>query len=222
MYVQNGVLGVQGTNPIELGVGVAGKETSAGRIGYQTCTGNALDIVGAGTGLNRRIKLWDHVTIGGALTVSGSHSITLTYAYLSSGGNGFAQGTNNYSIFTNERIAASEFNAYSDGRRKDDIEDISDDVCLSAGVAKLRPRVYRRKNSDGSKGTHTIGFVAQEAKDAVPQAVQVMPLDGVEDFHTLDYNQILSTAIGAIKALAARVEQLEKGLLLNNNVVRGV
>jgi hypothetical protein len=155
--------------------------------------------------------MWDYVTIGGALTVSGFTSVTLSYAYLSSGGNGFASGTNSYSIFANERIAASEFNAYSDGRRKADIEDISDDVCLSA-VAKLRPRLYRRKKADGSKGTHTIGFVAQEAKDAVPQAVQVMPLDGLDDFHTLDYNQLLSTAIGAIRALVTRVEKLEKKL----------
>ncbi len=82
-------------------------------------------------------------------------------------------------------------------------------------MAKLRPRLYRRKNADGSNGTHTIGFVAQEAKDAVPQAVQVMPLDGLDDFHTLDYNQLLSTAIGAIRALVTRVEKLEKKLEKN-------
>jgi hypothetical protein len=42
-----------------LGVGVIGKETNAGRIGYSLFTPNTLDIVGAGTNSgNRRIKLW--------------------------------------------------------------------------------------------------------------------------------------------------------------------
>jgi hypothetical protein len=56
----NGPVGIFGSNVLELGFGVAGKEVSAGRIGYQTFTAGALDIVGAGTtGLNnRKIKFW--------------------------------------------------------------------------------------------------------------------------------------------------------------------
>ncbi len=51
-------------NTLEFGAGVAGKEGSAGKIGYQTFTAGALDIVGAGTtGLNRKIKFWNE---GGA------------------------------------------------------------------------------------------------------------------------------------------------------------
>jgi hypothetical protein len=50
---------VNGGNVLELGADVAGKEFSAGKIGYQTYSGNSLDIVGAGTtGTNRKIKLW--------------------------------------------------------------------------------------------------------------------------------------------------------------------
>lgn len=42
-----------------LGVGVIGKETNAGRIGYSLFTPSTLEIVGAGTNSgNRRIKLW--------------------------------------------------------------------------------------------------------------------------------------------------------------------
>src|SRR5256885_7416977 len=38
---------------------ISGKEGNAGKIGYQTFTPDALDIVGAGTaGTNRKIKLW--------------------------------------------------------------------------------------------------------------------------------------------------------------------
>lgn len=46
-------------NALETGFGVAGKETSAGKIGYALFTPNTLDIVGGGTaGHLRRIKFW--------------------------------------------------------------------------------------------------------------------------------------------------------------------
>jgi uncharacterized coiled-coil protein SlyX len=55
---------VDGTNTMEFGAGIAGKEVSAGKIGYQTFTTDALDIVGAGTtGTNRKIRFWNE---GGA------------------------------------------------------------------------------------------------------------------------------------------------------------
>src|SRR5262249_31631336 len=44
----NGGIDVNAANVIELGAGVAGKETNAGKIGYQAFTAGALDIVGAG------------------------------------------------------------------------------------------------------------------------------------------------------------------------------
>ncbi|MFC6226061.1 tail fiber domain-containing protein [Hymenobacter artigasi] len=60
----NGTQGITGTNTLELGAGVSGKEANAGKIGYQTFTAGALDIVGAGTlGTNRRIQFWNE---GGA------------------------------------------------------------------------------------------------------------------------------------------------------------
>ena len=54
---------IDGNNSIEFGAGFA-KEPNAGKIGYQTFTADALDIVGAGTtGVNRKIKFWNE---GGA------------------------------------------------------------------------------------------------------------------------------------------------------------
>jgi hypothetical protein len=68
----NGVY-VPGANIIEFGVGVSGKEANAGKMGYQTYTSGALDIVGAGTtGGSRKVKLWDNVEIAGALLIGGS------------------------------------------------------------------------------------------------------------------------------------------------------
>ncbi len=58
-----GNMKIDGANSLELGAGLT-KEVSAGKIGYQIFSPDAVDIVGAGTtGLNRKIKFWNE---GGA------------------------------------------------------------------------------------------------------------------------------------------------------------
>jgi hypothetical protein len=85
--------GVSGQNTFEFGAGVPGKEPSAGKIGYQIFTLDALDIVGAGTtGSNRKIKFWNE---GGAafagpvsatsFTGTGSNLTSLNASQLTSG-----------------------------------------------------------------------------------------------------------------------------------------
>jgi hypothetical protein len=55
----NGTVGIVTNHVLEFGYGLAGKETSAGKIGYETFTSDSLDIVGAGTASsNRKIKFW--------------------------------------------------------------------------------------------------------------------------------------------------------------------
>ncbi|MCI0535300.1 MAG: tail fiber domain-containing protein, partial [Verrucomicrobiales bacterium] len=111
LYLQaNGHVGVSGSNPLELGTGVAGKEANAGKIGYQTFTAGALDIVGAGTTggpLNRRVKIWaeggaefaGRVGIGTAtpavpLDVNGNATLSMTdNGYISGQGTWNSAGT---------------------------------------------------------------------------------------------------------------------------------
>lgn len=62
------------TNTLELGAGVAGKEATAGTIGYGNLMPNALNIVGAGTSTtNRRVVVYSEggMTIKGNLTLTG-------------------------------------------------------------------------------------------------------------------------------------------------------
>jgi hypothetical protein len=59
----NGAVKLNGANTLEFGANVAGKEGNAGKIGYGSFTAGTLDIVGAGTGANRKIKFWNE---GGA------------------------------------------------------------------------------------------------------------------------------------------------------------
>jgi hypothetical protein len=71
-------LKVPGTNTLEFGADVSGKQVDAGKIAYQRFSGDALDIVGAGTdGTNRKIKFWAEggATLAGGLTVSGNVKI---------------------------------------------------------------------------------------------------------------------------------------------------
>ncbi|MEO7445288.1 MAG: hypothetical protein ABIT96_12215 [Ferruginibacter sp.] len=69
-----GNMKIDGTNSLEFGAGLT-KEVSAGKIGYQIFSPDALDIVGAGaTGFVRKIKFWSE---GGAF-FSGKVGIGLT------------------------------------------------------------------------------------------------------------------------------------------------
>eukprot|EP01029_Cantina_marsupialis_P010376 TRINITY_DN2364_c0_g1_i2.p1 TRINITY_DN2364_c0_g1~~TRINITY_DN2364_c0_g1_i2.p1 ORF type:complete len:1768 (+),score=313.28 TRINITY_DN2364_c0_g1_i2:313-5616(+) len=49
---------IDGNNTLEFGAGIAGKETNAGKIGYQAWSSDALDFVGAGTGSNRKMRFY--------------------------------------------------------------------------------------------------------------------------------------------------------------------
>lgn len=52
----NGTVKIEGSNMLELGGGVAGKEVNAGKIGYNAFGTDALEIVGAGTNAaNRKV-----------------------------------------------------------------------------------------------------------------------------------------------------------------------
>lgn len=76
-----GAVKIDAANTLEFGAGVSGKEGNAGKIGYQTFTADALDIVGAGTtGANRKLQFWAEggATFAGSLTVSGNIGIGTT------------------------------------------------------------------------------------------------------------------------------------------------
>jgi cytoskeletal protein CcmA (bactofilin family) len=73
-----GPIKIDVSNALEFGAGVNGKQVDAGKIGYQTFTTDALDIVGAGNaGTNRKIKFWAEggATFNGSLNVSGNLSV---------------------------------------------------------------------------------------------------------------------------------------------------
>jgi hypothetical protein len=69
----NGEMKIEGLNTVEFGAGVT-KEFNAGKIGYQTFTADALDIVGAGTTIaNRKVNIFAEggTTFNGQLKITG-------------------------------------------------------------------------------------------------------------------------------------------------------
>lgn len=74
LRIDPNVVGVFGSKPVEFGFNVSGKQTDAGKIGYQTWTSGALDIVGAGTTAgSRKVKLWDNVEVAGTIFAKERH-----------------------------------------------------------------------------------------------------------------------------------------------------
>ena len=77
--VANGNVTISGANTLEFGRFVPFKETNAGKIGYETFTTGALDIVGAGTtGTNRKIQFFNEggASFNGPVNITGIVKIT--------------------------------------------------------------------------------------------------------------------------------------------------
>lgn len=73
-YLYNGAEDKDFLNVLDLGSGVTGRESNAGKIGYQKLGSyNALDIVGAGTAIkDRLVNIWDNLFVHGNLDVEGT------------------------------------------------------------------------------------------------------------------------------------------------------
>jgi hypothetical protein len=90
---------INSVNGIDFGYSIAGRDITAGKIGYSLFTSNTLDIVGAGTGPNvKNIKLWDNVTIPQNLTIGGTIINTQfsTISSLATSANTLSLNTSNY------------------------------------------------------------------------------------------------------------------------------
>ncbi len=106
------------------------------------------------------------------LEIEGSVSTNISsYGWLNdTGGTGVSGGTNNYSIYTSHRIAASEFNAHSDARIKEIIGRSTAATDLST-LLDIEITDYTMKDSisNGTKAYKKV--IAQQVANVYPQAV---------------------------------------------------
>jgi len=105
------------------------------------------------------------------LQVSGSVANNLAYGYLNSAGNtGTTSGATSLSIYASNRIAAEEFNAFSDARIKN-IEGISNATTDLETLNNIKITNYTLKDSIAKGNISYKKVIAQQVKQVYPQAV---------------------------------------------------
>ena len=220
---------ITGSHFMEFGSGISGKEVSAGKIGYGTfSSGNALDIVGAGTsGTTRRIKLWGEGGIEvagriglGTTTPSGKLHVqggSFDQIHISNPNNkGWHIYSNDFGdsgdlIFYRATGGAAEvlwaqinrsngqYGIGSDRRLKKDIVPLKGQL---ASVLQLRPVSYRLKTQEDN-ARKSLGFIAQEVEPLFPEVVN----EGPGGMKTLAYSDLVPVAIGSVQELHQVVTQ---------------
>ena len=118
------------------------------------------------------------------LVVTGSNSNTFnSYGFLSrtTVGNSPASVTANYSIYASERIAAAEFNAYSDARIKN-IKGISNSKTDLTTLMNIEITDYKLKDTVAKGNRDYKKVIAQQVEKVYPQAVTQMT-DVVPDIY---------------------------------------
>ena len=57
--------------------------------------------------------------------------------------------------------------------------------------------------------SNQLGFIAQEVKEVFPKSVKISNDYDIEDFHSLDTDQLLKCCFGAVQKLMKKVEELQ-------------
>ena len=178
---------------------------------YRASTSNSRMMI---QGTSGRVGIGTTSPTQAKLVVSGSGGteVNLSYGFLnSSGGTGtVTSGNNYYSIFANQRIACSQFNAFSDSRIKKNVVDINDSSALDK-IRLLEPKIYNYID-EKQKGTSNVyGFIAQEVANVLPYAVTV----GEGDIPNILTNSNVSVTSDS-NVLELRLDTTVEGLTLSN------
>jgi len=176
---------------------------------YRASTSNSRMMI---DGISGNVGIGTTSPTQGKLVVSGSGTgVNLSYGYLnSSGSTGIASGTNYYGIYATDRIACSEFNAFSDSRIKKNVVDINDSSALDK-IRLLEPKIYNYID-EKQKGTSNVyGFIAQEVANVLPYAVTV----GEGDIPNILTNSNVSVTSDS-NVLELRLDTTVEGLTLSN------
>lgn len=170
------------------GEGIASRRTDANSSNY-----NGLDFY---TNFNSRMTITNNGIVGigttsptqAKLVVNGYQNTDNTpssYGYLNNAGSGVSTGTNaqNYSIYASNRIAASEFNAFSDVRIKDIIGLSNNEQDLET-LSKIKITDYTFKDKIGRGNGQNKKVIAQQVESIYPQAVSKIT-DCIPDIYRL-------------------------------------
>ena len=138
----NGINGLTVTNAGWVGIGTTGPQAP-------------LEIFGASDSITKNTSVFVQTGNGNA-------------------GNGYIYAsdsrTKSYTLICNGDMLSREYMSYSDSRIKTDTLVISDDVALKQ-VNALESKKYHYIDPERRRPTKTIGFIAQEVKDVIPNAI---------------------------------------------------
>ena len=117
------------------------------------------------------------VVVSGGMSILGFH-FTNNYTnaqsdWLTNGGSVQADPPNlNFSVTMNHSIKAHALVVTSDDRMKSAIRDIADEEALTQ-LRQIKPMIYGYKDKYENGNVKTIGYIAQQIKKIIPQAVSL-------------------------------------------------
>ena len=176
--------------------------------GYRASTSNSRMMI---DGTSGNVGIGISSPTSGKLQIQGSASKYLSYGYLNVyASTGQASGTNNYSIYADQRIAGAEFNAFSDSRIKKNVVDINDSSALDK-IRLLEPKIYNYIDEQQKGTSNVYGFIAQEVSNVLPYAVTVSEGD-IPNILTNSNVSVTSDS----NVLELRLDTTVEGLTLSN------
>jgi hypothetical protein len=148
----------------------AGAPTEKMRIDRQGNVGIGTASPGATLDVSGTARITTSITTGALRAGSGS-AYNISFGYLNASGNvGTASGTTQYSVYAEGRIAATEFNAYSDIRIKKNIIDVNDETALIT-LRQIEPKRYNYIDTVTKNSTPVWGFIAQQVGSVLDYSV---------------------------------------------------
>lgn len=125
------------------------------------------------------------------------------------------------------KLTSGTWGSSSDARVKDDIIDADIDICYdNIKNMKLKRFKWNEHYFPNINDRNALGWIAQDIQKFFPKCVLTRPqnftiekgeldtVETIEDFKTLDMDQIIKTMFGAIQKLMNKVETLENEITL--------
>lgn len=226
-FQANGNVGIGTTSPVyKMDVSGTGHFTGAlytdNLVSFNNNAGLALPTTGSNGGSGDRIVLFPGGS--GAYPYSiGMYNATLWYSAPVNCQHMWCIGGSAVMTLSNTGTSAiltttgdlCAFGSVSDQRLKENVVGLAHEDCLDK-VSQLRPVEFDWNSecfNDSYKGTHDIGFIAQEVEKIIPQATKDVDFFG-DTYKTIKYERIVPLLVGAIKKLQeknSRLEALYKG-----------
>jgi hypothetical protein len=165
-------------------------------IGTTSDNGNKLQVYGN--------VMATHSTAGSNGLLSNNTSNSTSYGWYNAGNGNFVLTNSNVANVGYFTMSSGAYTATSDINKKKDIE-------LSTlglvEILKLSPKTYRFKTEDDT-ADKTVGFIAQEVKDIIPNAYKEAEMPD-ETFIGLEYTAFIPVLVKAIQELKAEIDELK-------------